>query len=122
MWDLLGTSVRHQGSSPDEAADLTQAYFAELLEKEFLSAVDPARGRFRSFLLASMKNFLSHERERDRALKRGGGHLILSLDVEGAEQRYGVQPTEEMSPERPCCYCRTNCSCSMGSSLQTANE
>jgi RNA polymerase sigma-70 factor (ECF subfamily) len=99
-WEPLYAFVRHQGSSPDEANDLTQAYFTELLEKEFLSAVDPARGRFRSFLLASMKNFLSHERERGRALKRGGGHRILSLDVEGAEQRYGVQPTEEMSPEQ----------------------
>lgn len=99
-WESLYAFVRHQGSSPDEAADLTQAYFTELLEKEFLTAVDPAKGRFRAFLLASMKNFLSHERERDRALKRGGGHRILSLDVEGAEQRYGVQPTEEMSPDQ----------------------
>jgi RNA polymerase sigma-70 factor (ECF subfamily) len=98
-WEPLYAFVRHQGSSPDEAGDLTQAYFAELLEKDFLSAVDPGKGRFRSFLLASMKNFLSHERERASAQKRGGGRRILSLDVEGAEQRYGVQPTAEMSPD-----------------------
>lgn len=98
-WEPLYAFVRCQGEPPEEAADLTQSYFTELLEKDFLASVDPAKGSFRSFLLASMKHFLSHERDRSRAQKRGGGARLLSLDVEGAERRYGVQPDGEMSPE-----------------------
>jgi len=67
-WEPLYAFVRRQGESPDEAADLTQGYFAELLDKDFLSVVDPSKGRFRSFLLASLKHFLSHERDRARAV------------------------------------------------------
>ena len=98
-WEPLYAFVRHQGSSPDEANDLTQAYFAELLEKEFLSAVDPAKGRFRSFLLTSLKNFLSHERDRESALKRGGGTSTVSLDSEEAENRFHIESAEEDAPD-----------------------
>jgi len=65
--------IRAQGHGPEEARDLTQGFFAEFLDKDFLSSVDPDKGRFRSFLLASLRHFLSHERDRERALKRGGG-------------------------------------------------
>jgi len=91
--------VRHQGASPEDARDLTQAYFTELLDKDFLAAVDPSKGRFRAFLLASLRNFLSHQRERDRALKRGGGTITVSLDVVAGEETYAIQPVAETSPE-----------------------
>jgi len=92
-WQPLYAYIRHQGSDPDEARDLTQGYFAEFLEKDFLADVNPDKGRFRSFLLASLRNFLSHERERSRALKRGGGALTLSFDTQAGETRYANQPS-----------------------------
>ena len=98
-WQPLYAYIRHQGSDPDEARDLTQAYFAELLEKDILAGVDPSKGRFRSYLLATLRNFLSHERQRARALKRGGGTPTLSLDVAAGEQSYTLQPSDEMTPE-----------------------
>jgi RNA polymerase sigma-70 factor (ECF subfamily) len=99
-WQPLYSFVRHRGSDPDEARDLTQAYFTALLEKDFLAEVDPAKGRFRSFLLVSLRNFLSHESDRARALKRGGGTPTLSLDTEAAEAGYTLRPTESLSPEQ----------------------
>jgi RNA polymerase sigma factor (sigma-70 family) len=80
-WHPLYVFVRRQGHDADEARDLVQAYFAELLEKGFLKDVTPERGRFRSFLLASLKHFLSHERDRTQALKRGGDTQMISLDA-----------------------------------------
>jgi RNA polymerase sigma-70 factor (ECF subfamily) len=97
-WQPLYAYIRHQGSSPDEARDLTQGFFAEFLEKDFLADVDPEKGRFRSFLLASLRNFLSHERDRERALKRGGGTMTLSLDVEAGEAGYALRPVEATTP------------------------
>jgi len=97
-WQPLYAYIRHQGSDPEEARDLTQAYFAELLEKDFLANVDRSKGRFRSFLLASLRNFLSHERDRERALKRGGGTPTLSLDVEAGEAGYALRPVEATTP------------------------
>lgn len=98
-WEPIYAYVRHQGHGPDEAADLTQAYFTELLEKDFLADVDPSRGRFRSFLFVSLRHFLSHQRDRARAEKRGGKVRTISLDVEGAEHRYGVHLPREMTPD-----------------------
>ena len=97
-WQPLYAYIRHQGASPDEASDLTQGFFAELVEKDLLANVDPEKGRFRSFLLASLRHFLSHERDRERALKRGGGTLTLSLDVEAGEAGYVNEPVEAMTP------------------------
>lgn len=97
-WQPLYAYVRHQGSSPDEANDLTQGFFAELLEKRLLADVDPAKGRFRSFLLASLRHYLSHRRDHDRALKRGGGTITLSLDTAAAERSYALRAVEEMTP------------------------
>ena len=97
-WQPLYAYIRHQGSDPDEASDLTQAFFAELLETDLLKDVDPSKGRFRAFLLAALRHFLSHERDRARALKRGGGNPTLSIDVETGESSYSLAPVEEMSP------------------------
>ena len=98
-WQPLYAYIRQQGSDPDEASDLTQAYFAELLEKDLLADADPAKGRLRAFLLASLRHFLSHQRDRDRALKRGGGTHTLSLDTSAGEASYALQVAEEMTPE-----------------------
>ena len=72
-WQPLYAYIRHQGSDPDEASDLTQGFFAELLDKDLLADVDPEKGRFRAFLLASLRHILANERRRERTLKRGGG-------------------------------------------------
>jgi RNA polymerase sigma factor (sigma-70 family) len=92
--------VRRCGHGADEAEDLTQAFFAALIEKRFLSAADPERGRFRSFLLAAVAHFLANERDREAALKRGGGRVVVSLDAGDAEWRYGREPSHEETPER----------------------
>ena len=99
-WYPLYAFVRRQGYDQEEARDLTQAYFAELLEKDFLKEVQPELGRFRSFLLASLKHFLSHERDRVQALKRGGCARTFSLDVQGAEERLSAEASEQLTPEQ----------------------
>lgn len=99
-WFPLYVYLRGQGNDATQAEDYTQAFIAFLLEKRALSKADPKRGRFRSFLLASLKNFLANERARAQALKRGGGRKVLSLDIENAERRYALKPTDELSPEK----------------------
>ena len=99
-WYPLYAYIRSRGYDPDTARDLTQAFFADLLERDSLQPVDPAKGRFRAFLLASLKNFLGHERERARALKRGGGVATLSMDGGDAEGRYSREPVERVTPEQ----------------------
>lgn len=99
-WYPLYAYVRHKGNDPDEASDLTQAFFADLVGRDFLSNVDPSKGRFRSFLLSAMRNFLSHEWHKDQAQKRGGGAPVLSLDVDRAEQRYQLEPVDAKTPEQ----------------------
>lgn len=99
-WYPLYAYVRRQGFPQDEAEDLTQEFFARLLERDYLQAVDRAKGRFRCFLLAACKHFLANERDRSRAAKRGGGRAVLSLDVETAEARYRREPACALTPER----------------------
>ena len=99
-WYPLYSFVRRRGYSPHDAEDLTQAFFAQLLEKRGLERVDPELGRFRTFLLASLKNFLANDWDRAHALKRGGGQTIVSLDEESAESRYQLEPSHDMTPER----------------------
>ncbi len=99
-WYPAYAYVRRRGHSREEAQDLTQEFFLRLLEKELLLTVDPRRGKFRSFLLASLKNFLANERRDARARKRGGGRVHLSLDFQSAEDRYSLEPTHELTPER----------------------
>lgn len=98
-WQPLYAYIRHQGSDPEEARDLTQGYFVELLEKDLLGDVDPDKGRFRSFLLASLRNYLSHRRDHARALKRGGGAVTMSLDAAAGERGYELRAAPEMTPE-----------------------
>lgn len=99
-WYPLYAYVRRRGHDSHDAHDLTQGFFARLLEKDFLADVDPQRGRFRSFLLACLKHFLSNERDRERALKRGGGRRLVPIDVNHAEQRYRHEPIDKHTPER----------------------
>lgn len=99
-WYPLYAFVRHQGHDAEEALDLTQAYFAELIEKGYLDDFDPALGRFRVFLRASVKHFLSKEREKAGTWKRGGRAAIVSLDLDEGEGRYRHEPVDRMTPEQ----------------------
>src|SRR5262245_24986606 len=100
-WYPLYAFVRRQGYSPDDAQDLTQSFFSRLLEKRYLRDCDRERGRFRSFLLASLKHFLSNERDRSRSQKRGGGVVVVPLDViiQTGESRYSLEPRNDITPE-----------------------
>ena len=99
-WYPVYGFVRSQGYVEDDARDLTQSYFATLLDKNFLRDLRPELGRFRSFLLVSIRNFLSNQRDRDRAEKRGGGARPVSLDVEKAERRMAAERSVDPSPDR----------------------
>jgi RNA polymerase sigma-70 factor (ECF subfamily) len=96
-WYPLYAYVRRRGYSAEDAQDLTQAFFARLLEKNWLDAVTPEKGRFRAFLLAALKHFLANEWDKAQAQKRGGGVLPVSLF---AETRYQREPRDELSPDR----------------------
>jgi RNA polymerase sigma-70 factor (ECF subfamily) len=98
-WYPLYAYVRRRGHDPEAARDLTQGFFAELFENETLRQVEPSAGRFRSFLLACLKHFLSHERDRAKTLKRGGGTSPISLDAAAAEKRYDREPAVDLTPE-----------------------
>lgn len=99
-WYPLYAYVRRQGHEAEDARDLTQAYFALLLEKDYLKGVEPSKGSFRAFLLTSLRHFLSHEWEKARALKRGGDTRTISLDIEAAEARFSFEPADPMTPEQ----------------------
>jgi DNA-directed RNA polymerase specialized sigma24 family protein len=98
-WYPLYAFVRRRGFRHEEAQDLTQAFFAHLLRKDFLDGVGPEKGRFRSFLLACLKHFLVDEWEKARTAKRGGGRPALPLDMEKAEERYQLEARVEADPE-----------------------
>jgi RNA polymerase sigma factor (sigma-70 family) len=91
-WYPLYAYVRRSGHAPADAQDLTQEFFSRLLEKEWLNAAAPERGRFRNFLLVAMKRFLAKEWHRKQAQKRGGEYAFVSLDAAEAEQRYASEP------------------------------
>jgi RNA polymerase sigma-70 factor (ECF subfamily) len=99
-WYPLYAFVRREGYAAHDAQDLTQEFFARLLEKHWLEAVDREKGKFRSFLLAAMRHFLANEWDRARRLKRGGGQSPLSLDAVTAEERYALEPVDRMSADR----------------------
>lgn len=98
-WYPVYALIRRSGASPADAQDLTQEYFARFLEKRFLDDVRPERGRFRSFLLVSVRHFLHNERDRERALKRGGGARLLPLHGAEGEVRYEREPVDKVTPE-----------------------
>ena len=99
-WYPLYAYARRRGHQADEAQEFTQAFFARLLEKNDLAAADPGRGRFRSFLLTSLKHFLANEWDRARAQKRGGGRSVLWIDFGTAEERYRAEPSHDLTPEK----------------------
>ncbi len=99
-WFPLYAFARRRVSDIPEAQDLTQDFFLRLLEKNSLAAASPERGRFRSFLLTSLKNFLANEWDRATAQKRGGGRERMSLDWETGESRLSLEPTHTDTPER----------------------
>ena len=99
-WLPISAFVRRQGRSPHDAQDLTQEFFTRLLEKKTLAVADPARGRFRSFLLASLKHFLANEWDRARARKRGGGQTLIPIDAADAETKYGLEPADHVTAEK----------------------
>jgi RNA polymerase sigma factor (sigma-70 family) len=99
-WYPLYAYVRRHGHPREEAEDLTQEFFARLVEKHWLGRADQSRGRFRSFLLGAMNHFLASEWRKAQAAKRGGGQRLLSLDTATAEERYRREPVSEETPER----------------------
>jgi RNA polymerase sigma factor (sigma-70 family) len=99
-WYPLYAYVRREGHSPPDAQDLTQEFFARLLARNSLARVAPEKGKFRSFLLAAMRHFLSDQRERARTAKRGGRTEILSLDAQEAESRYRLEPVERLDADK----------------------
>lgn len=99
-WYPLYVYARRRVSDASEAQDLTQAFFAELLEKNYVATADPERGRFRAYLVTAFKHFLSKEWEKARAQKRGGGQLPISLDFEAGDSRYRIEPATELTPEQ----------------------
>ena len=99
-WPPLYAFVRRSGHAPADAQDLTQGFFLQLLQRNFLDGVDPCKGRFRSFLLAALQHHLSNERDRARAQKRGGGLAPISIDAQDAEGRYLLEPADPMTPEK----------------------
>ena len=99
-WYPVYAFARRKGEEPDQAMDLVQSFFAGLIEREQFSRADPARGRFRSYLLTSFVNFMAKERDRAQALKRGGGRHVLSLDGELAENRLAELGSDSSDPER----------------------
>lgn len=99
-WYPLYAFVRRQGYAPPEAQDLTQEFFSRFLENKSLATVDRSKGKFRSFLLASIKHLIANEWNRGQFQKRGGGVPLLSLDDLQAEERYNLEPADDLTPER----------------------
>ncbi len=99
-WYPLYGYVRRQGYAPEDAQDLTQGFFEKFIEKDYLADVDQAKGRFRAFLLRALQHFLSDQRRREQAAKRGGGARVFSLDASEAEERLKLEPVDTLSPAR----------------------
>jgi RNA polymerase sigma factor (sigma-70 family) len=99
-WPPVYNYIRRRGKDAAEAEDLTQSFFTYLLENKSFKVADRDRGRFRSFLLASVKNYLANEWDRARAQKRGGGAQVLALALDSAESRYRDVPSHDRTPEK----------------------
>lgn len=98
-WYPLYSFIRRQGHSKEEAEDLVQAFFERFLARNYLEGLAAERGRFRSFLLASLKHFLANEWDKSQRQKRGGGVVHLSLDWESADERFRLDPPDPSSPD-----------------------
>lgn len=99
-WYPLYAYVRRHTPNHEDAQDLTQAFFARFLEKNYLEHLSSDKGRFRAFLLASLKHFLANEWDKSKRLKRGGGVANLPLDWQGADTRYVHEPADHLSPDK----------------------
>lgn len=98
-WYPLYGFVRHRGMDVADAEDVTQSFFAEMLAKNTLQFADQTRGKFRTFLLTSLDNFLKNQWRKDSAMKRGGNQTHLALDFGNAEKRYQTEPVQNVTPE-----------------------
>ena len=98
-WYPLYAFIRRSGKTPHDAEDLTQGFFARLLENKILAAADPEKGKLRTFLLACTRNYLADERDRAMAQKRGAA-VLVSFNPEWAEERYTAEPVDDLSPDR----------------------
>ncbi len=99
-WYPLYIYVRRRGHSAHDAQDLTQEFFAQLLERQSLAGADPERGRFRSFILTAMNHFLITEWNKAQTKKRGGNCLVFSMDLAAAEERLGLEPADNSTPDK----------------------
>ncbi len=99
-WYPLYSYIRRRGYTPADAEDLTQDFFAQLLRKNYPGRADRSKGRFRTFLLHALTQFLADQCERANTLKRGGGQVFVSLDEEAPEDRYRLEVPDELTPEK----------------------
>lgn len=99
-WYPLYAFLRRKGLKPGDAEELTQSFFAHLLDRDRLQLADQTRGRFRSFLLRSLENFMIQDWRKKAAKKRGGDKVHLQLDFEDADRRYSLEPADQLTPER----------------------
>ncbi len=99
-WYPIYFYVRRLGHSQEEAQDLTQEFFARMLQKNYFQTADPLKGKFRSFLLLMLKRFMANEWDRANRQKRGGGQEVLSLDAQDTENRYLAEPADTLSPDK----------------------
>jgi RNA polymerase sigma factor (sigma-70 family) len=99
-WHPIYAFVRRQGHSPPDAQDLTQEFFARFLAKNYVGAADRSKGRFRSFLLASLKHFLANEWDKAGAQKRGSHPVLIPINARSAETSYGLEPAENITAEK----------------------
>lgn len=99
-WFPLYAYVRRKGHTKEDAEDLVQAFFEKFLEKNYLEGLSAERGKFRAFLLASLKHFLANEWDKSQRQKRGGGITHLSLDWQNADQRFHLDPADPSSPDK----------------------
>lgn len=99
-WPPIYAFIRRQGYNPHDAQDLTQGFFARILEKNCISSADRSKGRFRSFLLGTLKHFLANEWDRANAQKRGGGQVLIPIDVASAETSCGFEPADQSTADK----------------------
>ncbi len=99
-WYPIYAFIRRCGNDPHESQDLTQDFFVHVLEDEILKSVDPVKGKFRSFLLVSVRNFVAKAWNRKQAAKRGGRFIFVSWDAVSAESCYQQEPSHDLTPER----------------------